>query len=112
MIPVGNLDVYRDMGGVDDLVEAFLAVAQRAGHARAGLEVFNVCSGTSKSLKRLSDLLAQALEVNVRFERDESRVRVGEPISICGSYEHLHQQTGWKPRIRSEEDLIRAFLAD
>ena len=115
-IPIGNLDLYRDMGSVDDLVEALvrLVVLQKTRKAREvpSFEVFNICSGTAKSLRRLAEQLALQMGVSVSFRVDPSRVRPGEPRSICGSSELFQEKTGWRPRIQSEEDLIRAFLAD
>jgi GDP-4-dehydro-6-deoxy-D-mannose reductase len=110
-IPVGNMDVSRDIGSVSDLVEAFSAILT-ASEKLPNFEIMNVCSGQARSLRRLAQLLAQTLEVTVDFTTDSSRLRPGEIPSVRGSYEKLHRLTGWQPQTKSDEDLIRCFLAD
>lgn len=108
-IPVGNLEVARDIGSVRDLVRALLAVIQKASWE---LETFNVCSGQPKRLRTLASGLAARLEVDVEFVVDPSRVRANDPPVISGSPAKLTARTGWKPQVRSEQELIDDFLAD
>lgn len=110
-IPVGNVDVLRDIGSVQDLVQALVALT--ALEPREGeLEAFNVCSGVAKPLDGLIDAMARRLEVEPVLKTDPERVRKGEPKVIQGSARKLTERTGWKPQADSIESLLDAFFAD
>lgn len=110
-VPVGNLDVERDIGALKDLLRAFEAVIPNPPRG-GSMEIHNVCSGTAKQLRNLAETLARLMGVRARFEQDASRVRPGEPRSVRGSHAKLTAATGWQPSIRSEEELLRYFLSD
>lgn len=113
-ILVGNLDLYRDLGSLDDLVRAFISVLETAQTPRGEqtkMDLFNVCSGSPKNLRLLAGALAKRLNLNVRFELDPTRIRPGELKSVMGSHLKLSQATGWQPNCVTEEDLLTAFLA-
>ncbi len=107
-IPVGNLDVERDLGAVQDLVAALVAVVGRS--SVQGSELFNVCNGRPRHLGRLAAQLAERLGVRAKFVTDPSRVRAGEPKRIVGSHARLTASTGWEPRRVADEDFLQAFL--
>lgn len=109
-VPVGNLELRRDIGSIQDLVAAFAAVLDRT--EAADHEVFSVCSGTAKRLSTLAHQLAAQLDAKVDFVTDPGRVRVGEPDVIRGSHERFTNATGWRPTVTNEEALIEAFLAE
>jgi len=109
-VPVGNLDLKRDIGSIFDLVAAFGATLDRTDPDP--FEVFAVCSGAAKRLSSLAAELATRLGADVEFVTDPTRVRVGEPDVIRGSHERLTRATGWRPRGTSERELVDAFLAD
>jgi len=106
-VPVGNLEISRDIGVVQDLIAAFVAVLERAPDG-----VFNVCSGAPKRLSRVAAELARRLGVEARFVVDPARVRAGEPALIAGSHRRLTEATGWKPDCPDEARLVERFLAD
>jgi GDP-4-dehydro-6-deoxy-D-mannose reductase len=107
-IPVGNVQLARDIGSVQDLTVALLAALDRdAPH-----EVFNVCSGTSKALGTLATALAARLGAEVELVTVPEKVRPGEPAVIRGSHARFTEATGWSPRAVTETALIDAFLAD
>jgi GDP-4-dehydro-6-deoxy-D-mannose reductase len=108
-IPVGNLSLERDIGAVSDLVGAMGVLLERPGQAGRA-DIFNVCSGLAKNLASLGHKLAGRLGVRVRFVTDAARVRPGEPRSVCGSHARLTAATGWTPQVRTEDELIEAFL--
>lgn len=110
-VPVGNLAVRRDVGSLPDLLAAFAAIVERPS-TDPSYEIYNVCSGTAKSLSVLAIELARRLGVDVDFVVDPARVRSNEPEYIQGSHDHLTRVTGWTPHCESEADLVEAFLAD
>lgn len=109
IIPVGNIDLWRDLGSVFDLCRAVAMVIDRASWKR---ETFNICSGHAKNLRSLAEGLARRLEVEVKFKTDPTRVRPNEPVRIVGSHAKLTAATGWRPNVRSEAELIDDFLSD
>ena len=106
-VPVGNLDVARDIGVVQDLVAALVAVLERAPDG-----VFNVCTGAPKKLSRVAAELSRRMGVEARFVTDPARVRAGEPALIAGSHRRLTEATGWRPDCADEARLVERFLAD
>ncbi|MCA1828197.1 MAG: NAD(P)-dependent oxidoreductase [Myxococcales bacterium] len=106
-VPVGNLEISRDIGVVQDLVAAFVAALSRGPDG-----VFNVCSGAPKRLSRVAIELARRLGVDARFVVEPSRVRAGEPAMIAGSHRRLTEATGWRPDCPDEARLVERFLAD
>jgi nucleoside-diphosphate-sugar epimerase len=114
-IRVGNLDLWRDLGHVEDLVAAVVALLGRgAGRSSRPTEpeVFNVCTGKAKHLEKVAQLLALEAELpDVHFDTDPRLVREGEPRVIVGSCAALTAATGWRPGCQSEEELVKRFLA-
>ena len=60
-VPVGNLDVWRDIGSLQDLLRAFAALLG-GDRAPAGLEIFNLCSGHAKHLSQVAEELKRGDE--------------------------------------------------
>jgi GDP-4-dehydro-6-deoxy-D-mannose reductase len=110
-VPVGNVDVCRDIGSIGDLLRAFEAVLNQAD-TLDHYEVFNVCSGQARNLRSLAVSLAQALDRDLELKFDPSRARANEPGSIRGSYSKLREHTGWIPQAQSDQDFIHEFLKD
>ena len=110
-IPVGNLDLDRDIGGIHDLLGAFEAVVMRPMASLPEQELFNVASGSAKRLRTLAEALARTMGIEAEFVVDPSRIRAGEPKRICGSSEKLQKATGWKPTCVDVDSLLKSFLA-
>ena len=109
-ISVGNLKLFRDIGSIGDLLEAFSHTIENLESFKP-FEVFNVCSGKAKSLSILAEGLARLMNITPEFKIDPARVRPHEPINLCGSHRKLTEATGWRPTCHSEEELLRQFLA-
>jgi nucleoside-diphosphate-sugar epimerase len=108
-IPIGNLDLDRDIGSVRDLTRAFLTILEKCNWQH---ETFNICSGRAKNLRRLAMGLSERLKVNAEFVIDPSRLRSGEAKILLGSHEKLKSVTGWFPRVITEDQLLDDFLCD
>ena len=109
-IPVGNINVRRDIGALSDLLSAFLTLVNF--RPTSVVQTFNVCSGVNRHLGELASSLARMVDVRAEFVVDPSRVRPHEPVSICGSYDLISKTTGWEPKQRSAELFLRAFIGD
>lgn len=100
-IRVGNLDARRDITDVRDTVRAYEALVDR-GQVHVP---YNVCSGRTRTMRELLDLLLSLSRVRVRVEVDPSRLRPSDNPIIAGSHDRLTRDTGWMPEIPIEQTL-------
>lgn len=109
VIEVGQLEDARDFLAVDDVVDAYLRLLERAPRSGAA-EVFNVASGVpvaiGELLARLMRLSPMSLEVRI----DPARVRPGPPATYLGDAGRLQRETGWHPR-RLIDDVLAEVLS-
>ena len=101
VINVGNLDARRDITDVRDTVRAYELLAQR-GQPQVP---YNVCSGRTRSMRELLDILLSLSRVRVRVVVDPGRLRPSDNPVIAGSHERLTRDTGWMPEISIEQTL-------
>lgn len=106
-VPVGNLDLWRDIGSLQDLLKALDRLMSLS--CSKPFEVFNLCSGHAKNLRVLAEVLAKELGVKARFHTDPSRVRENEAKYIRGDHQKFSEWSGWKPKSITEQDLVKAF---
>lgn len=107
VIPVGNVDVIRDLLDVRDVVEGYAALIE----SEAEGDVFNLCSGEGRSLRSALEVLCGQARHTVRLETDPSRLRPADFEWMVGDPGKLTQTTGWRPR-RAWEDTMRDLLTE
>jgi len=104
-ISVGDLSTRRDFSDVRDVVRAYRLLATLGVSG----EVYNVASGHDVALLDIAHQLVARLAPDVDLVVDPSLLRpVDLPVSR-GSYDKLHQATGWAPQIPlhvSLDDII------
>ena len=105
VLTVGNLDARRDLTDVRDVVRAYelLMARGRPGH------VYNVCSGSARSIREVLDALRARVRVPVRVAVDPSRLRPHDAPVLSGDPSRLRAETGWAPAIgfdRMIDDLL------
>lgn len=103
-LPVGNLEVVRDLLDVRDGVEALWALARR-GQPGA---VYNICSGTGYSLREVLSIYRGLARAEVRERVDPARIRPIEEMVKVGNPARL-AALGWAPRRpihRTLEDIL------
>ena len=101
---VGNLHAKRDFLDVRDVVQAYVALAQRGTSG----EVYNVCSETAVSMREVLGELVRIAHVPVEIREDPQRMRPSDVPLMYGSNEKLRAATGWEPQIplrRSLQDV-------
>ncbi len=108
----GDGKQVRDILYVEDLVDAFLAAAERidacSGHA------FNIGGGPANTISLL-ELLALLRELDGRAPRVEwSDWRTGDQKYYVSDTRRFEELAGWAPRIRAAEGirLLREWLID
>jgi GDP-4-dehydro-6-deoxy-D-mannose reductase len=97
---LGNLDTRRDFLDVRDAARAYVLLAQAAGTG-----IYNVCSGTSYSVRESIGMLTRLAEVDIDVKVEKGRLRSSDVATQVGSHERLTEATGWEPRIPLEQSL-------
>jgi GDP-4-dehydro-6-deoxy-D-mannose reductase len=100
-ILVGDLSTRRDFSDVRDVVRAYRLL----GTLGVSGEVYNVASGHDVALLDIAHQLVARLAPTVELVLDPALLRpVDLPVSR-GSYDKLHQATGWAPQIPLHQSL-------
>jgi GDP-4-dehydro-6-deoxy-D-mannose reductase len=106
-IAVGDLSARRDFSDVRDVVRAYRLLAK---HALDG-ETYNIASGHDAGLADVAAMLVEELAPDVRLVPDDALFRPVEIPVMRGSFEKLHEATGWEPSITLDQSL-RDVVAD
>lgn len=94
-VEVGNIEIKRDFSNVEDVCKAYRRLLESG---RPGA-VYNVCSGSSYSLRELLEKLATLAGVDIDIVVDPKRVRPVDMEELRGDYALLTRDTGWRPEI-------------
>jgi GDP-4-dehydro-6-deoxy-D-mannose reductase len=103
-LTLGN-DVIRDFLHVDDVVTAYLLLAERG---RVG-EVYNVCSGVGVSVRQLAERVLLRAGIAADISTAPSLVRASDAPVLIGSPAKLTSETGWSPR-KTYDNIIDDLL--
>lgn len=98
---VGDIDVTRDFTDVRDVVRAYQRLLKDGKNG----EIYNVCSGRESSIRGLLNQMLDIAGVDARIEQEKERLRPSEQRRVFGSYEKLHNETGWIPEIPIEQTV-------
>ena len=90
----------RDYVNVKDLAKALVACISD----KAGYSIYNVCSGSSVSVKEITEIINKNLKEKVTFEFSESD-RPNEVDETLGSFEKLKGHLGWAPSLSFEAGI-------
>ena len=105
VINVGNLHATRDITDVRDIVRAYGLLLERGRNGQA----YNICSGRETSIKAILNELIEFARLDISVEHDESLMRNVEQERIYGSYEKIHNETGWDPLVSLSQTLADTF---
>jgi GDP-4-dehydro-6-deoxy-D-mannose reductase len=106
-IPVGDLSTRRDFSDVRDVVRAYRLLAEFG----ASGEVYNVASGHDVALSDIAQRLVEQIAPDVKLEVDPELLRPNDVPVFRGSFDKLHEATGWSPHITLDQSL-RDVVAD
>src|SRR5674476_1304351 len=101
---LGNLTPTRDFTYVDDIVEAFLRLAE------TGKGVYNVASGVEISIKALVARVAEILgkPLTISSQRAQRRSAAVEIERMCADISRI-KALGWKPRVSLIDGLTNTI---
>lgn len=92
-ITVKNLEPKRDFLFLDDLIEALILSMKQ----NKILNIYNVGSGTSDSVKEIIDILQNIAQTNKKV-RSENEVRKNEILDLKADITKIERELGWKPK--------------
>ena len=101
VVDVGDIDVTRDFTDVRDVIRAYLLLLEEGLSG----EIYNVCSGTERSVRSLIERLGELAGVELRIRQDPARVRPGEQRRVRGSPEKIRRATGWTATVPLDQTL-------
>jgi GDP-4-dehydro-6-deoxy-D-mannose reductase len=104
-VPIGNLDTERDFIAVDDVVDAYVRVI----HAGCWGEIFNICSGTPRSVRHVLETLLSYSTRTVRLRVEPSLIRNSDVRTSYGSFEKARRAFGFVPRTDVDTALREAW---
>ncbi len=101
VIKTGNIDVMRDFTDVDDIVNAYILLADKGKYG----EVYNVGSGKALSLRFILDTIINLSTAEISVEKDPERFRPSDVMKIQADISKIQADTGWKPLIPIEKSI-------
>lgn len=110
VVRVGNLSAKRDFLHIDDVMSAYVAVANHALEQPAGVTTLNIASGRAASIQSILDSLVERAQVDLRVETDPERLRPSEVPVAAGDPARAHNTIGWRatiPMDRLLEDVLQ-----
>ncbi|MCS6774992.1 MAG: GDP-mannose 4,6-dehydratase [Chloroherpetonaceae bacterium] len=100
-IPVGNLDVQRDLLDVRDVVRAYQLMMR---HGSPG-EIYNVALGSPIRMADALDYLRALCNTSTRVRVDTERLRPTDILCSTGDPFALRARTGWQPHYTLQDTL-------
>ena len=105
VLHVGNVESERDFLDVRDVVNAYVALAERGVSG----EIYNVCSGVAVKMREILRRLVNIGSVPVEIREDPELVRATEISRSVGDPSKLKRTTGWSPRIELADSLREIY---
>ncbi len=111
-IKLGDPTPVRDFLHVNDLIEAYSKVIERAEDPALNGQVFNISTGIATSISELAELLASKIGWHGKIVWNTKVIRPGEVKKIVCDSSKFRRTLGWKPKhdLSSGLDLVIAGL--
>jgi GDP-4-dehydro-6-deoxy-D-mannose reductase len=101
VVRVGNLDAYRDLSDVRDIVRGYLYILTSGTPG----EVYNVCSGRAVEMRSVLESLLGIAGVDATIEERPGHSGPIQTSFQCGSPRKLRRDTGWESVFSLEQTL-------
>ena len=105
VLVVGNLEARRDFLPVEDVIAAYLAIADWGQPGAA----YNIGSGHARSIRSILDLLLSFARIPIEVREDPARLRPVDVPLLEADTSRLQTHTGWHPTIPFEDALHRTL---
>jgi GDP-4-dehydro-6-deoxy-D-mannose reductase len=105
VIHIGNGSIVRDFVDVHDVVAAYVLLLSKGNRG----EIYNVCSGTGRTIGEIVALLADLKDMNVGVREEQAQIRPIDNPRIIGSSEKIRRDLGWTPAIPFEQSLLSLY---
>jgi len=98
ILHIGNLCARRDFLPVEDIVSAYIAIAEY-GHAG---EAYNVGSGKSYTIGEIVELLLRHTSVPITVREDSTYTREADHLLMLADITRIRTHAGWEPTLTIE----------
>jgi nucleoside-diphosphate-sugar epimerase len=106
-IRVHDLTPRRDYLHIDDLITAFCSTMD----VKEGLNIFNVGSGCSHSVKDVIEVVQKIMNTNKPVDCSNN-VRINEIKDVVADTTHIYEVLGWQPKVSFEEGIAQIIQAE
>ena len=100
-IETGDTAIVRDFVDVRDVVRAYYLLLKQGESG----QIYNICSGTGRSLREIIDLIAEKLDIRIENTVNQEFVRPNDNMIIIGDYSKIRNELGWMPQIPFEKTI-------
>jgi GDP-4-dehydro-6-deoxy-D-mannose reductase len=90
---------------VHDVVAAYDLLLSKG---RRG-EVYNVCSGTGRTIREIITLLSDMTGIDAGVHQELAQIRPIDNPCIIGSSEKIRRELGWKPSVSFDQSLRSVY---
>jgi len=102
---VGDLSARRDISDVRDIVDGYIAAAERGAVG----SVYNLCQGRAIAVKTLLHALLAMSRVTISVAVDPTRLRKSEIPTLVGLNTRATKELGFRPRYSMNDTLANAL---
>ncbi len=106
-LPIGNTTPVRDFLHVEDVIQAYLLLAERGAPG----EAYNVSSGIGRSVGELASLVLARVGIDAELEPVAEYIRPVDLPVLVGDSAKLRAATGWRPRSGIEHAIDQLIHA-
>ncbi len=105
VVSVGNLAARRDFLPVEDVIAAYLAIAEQGQPG----EAYNIGSGQARSIRSILDLLLSFAKKPIQVLEDPARFRPVDVPLLEANITRIRTHTSWQPTVPFELALQRTL---
>jgi GDP-4-dehydro-6-deoxy-D-mannose reductase len=101
VVQVGDISSKRDWTDVRDMVRAYWLALEKGEPG----QVYNVGSGTTRTIQEMLDILLSLSTAKVTVVQDPGRLRPSDVTILWADVTKFRNQTGWAPQIPFEQTM-------
>jgi GDP-4-dehydro-6-deoxy-D-mannose reductase len=101
ILKVGNLEPLRDYLNVQDVINAYLLLAEKGAIG----EIYNIASGKGITIQHGLDVMLEVADIEIKVETDPDRFRPLDSPCLIGDSTKLRTATGWEPKYTIDDTL-------